>query len=79
MTSKHTKESTIEFFEKHNCFGLQQSNLVVFGQSTLPCMDFNGKIILSERHRIAKAPDGNGGLYTALTNPRNDILKVLGS
>ena len=48
MTSEHTKEPTIEFFEKHDYFGLDPSNVVVFEQNTLPCLEFDGKIILSE-------------------------------
>ena len=48
MTSEHTKEPTLEFFEKHDYFGLDPSNVVVFEQNTLPCLEFDGKIILSE-------------------------------
>ena len=76
MTSEHTKEPTLQFFKKHGYFGLSPANIIVFEQNTLPTLDFEGKVYLSDKHRISRAPDGNGGLYAALVDPRNDILKV---
>ncbi|XP_047522522.1 UDP-N-acetylhexosamine pyrophosphorylase [Pieris napi] len=66
MTSEHTKAPTAKYFKDHSFFGLNEGNIVYFKQGTLPCFDFEGKILLDEKHHIASAPDGNGGLYHAL-------------
>lgn len=75
MTSEFTKLATIKFFEDHNYFGLDSHNVVVFEQYTIPCLDLNGNLMLESNHHICKAPDGNGGLYAALINPKHDILR----
>ena len=66
MTSEATKESTAEFFRQNNYFGLSEENLVLFEQGMQPCLTKDGKIILDEKFKLSKAPDGNGGLYKAL-------------
>ena len=68
MTSEHTKAPTVKFFEAHNFFGLKSENLVFFEQRMIPCFNENGKIILETKSKVARAPDGNGGLYWALRN-----------
>lgn len=66
MTSAPTMGPTETFFKANNYFGLNKENIVFFKQGTLPCFTLEGKIILSEKHRLSRAPDGNGGLYRAL-------------
>lgn len=66
MTSEHTKGPTADYFKNNSFFGLNEEDVVFFEQGTLPCFDFDGKIILDEKFHLSSAPDGNGGLYRAL-------------
>jgi len=68
MTSEHTMEPTVEFFKEHNYFGMNPQNLRFFEQRMIPCFQDDGKIILQTKSKVARAPDGNGGLYWALKN-----------
>ncbi|EFN75720.1 UDP-N-acetylhexosamine pyrophosphorylase [Harpegnathos saltator] len=68
LTSEATHDATVTYLSKHNYFGLKEKNVKAFKQGMLPCFTFDGKIILDAKHRISKAPDGNGGLYRALEN-----------
>ncbi|XP_011403573.1 PREDICTED: UDP-N-acetylhexosamine pyrophosphorylase-like protein 1 [Amphimedon queenslandica] len=79
MTSEYTRDTTIKFFNDHKYFGLDKRNVVIFEQNTLPCVDFNGRILLDKKNSIARAPDGNGGLYAALVNKNNNVLKDMNS
>lgn len=37
-----------------------------FVQGTLPCLTYEGKIIMETGATLSSAPDGNGGIYHAL-------------
>ncbi|XP_076168716.1 UDP-N-acetylglucosamine pyrophosphorylase mmy isoform X2 [Ptiloglossa arizonensis] len=66
LTSEVTHDETVAFLSEHNYFNLKEDNVKIFKQGMLPCFTLEGQIILDEKHKISKAPDGNGGLYRAL-------------
>ncbi|KAF9539616.1 UDP-N-acetylglucosamine pyrophosphorylase [Mortierella hygrophila] len=66
MTSGPTRPATVAFFQENNYFGLSSDNIVFFEQGTLPCLTFDGKIMMESKSQVAVAPDGNGGVYAAL-------------
>ncbi|KXZ54652.1 hypothetical protein GPECTOR_4g718 [Gonium pectorale] len=71
MTSAFTHAETIAHFEAGGYFGLQPGQVHFFQQGFLPCLTEEGalgrgKLILEARGSLAKAPDGNGGVYLSL-------------
>ena len=77
MTSAPTRQPTEDFFEAHNYFGLDKSQIMFFNQGTLPCFNEDGtQILLEQKDRYCESPDGNGGFYKALqTGPIDDMQK----
>ncbi|KAL9680495.1 hypothetical protein QQ045_018374 [Rhodiola kirilowii] len=70
MTSAFTDEAIRKFFESHKYFGLEPDQVTFFQQGTLPCISSDGRFIMETPYNVAKAPDGNGGVYTALKTSR---------
>jgi len=68
MTSEATKVATHQFLEKHQYFGLSKEQVTIFEQRVIPAFDNQGKFIMETKSKIARSPDGNGGLYWALKN-----------
>ena len=71
MTSEKNDQATRNFLEEKNFFGYNKDFIRFFIQEMAPCCDFNGKILLESKNRIATSPNGNGGWYTSLIkNPQ---------
>ena len=68
MTSPLNYNATVEIFEAADYFGLGEENVVIFQQGTLPNFDFDGRVLLAEKDKIASSPDGHGGSLKALHN-----------
>eukprot|EP01017_Pseudomicrothorax_dubius_P011576 TRINITY_DN1435_c0_g2_i4.p1 TRINITY_DN1435_c0_g2~~TRINITY_DN1435_c0_g2_i4.p1 ORF type:complete len:413 (+),score=118.61 TRINITY_DN1435_c0_g2_i4:222-1460(+) len=68
MTSDGNDREVRVFFETNGYFGLPAEDVVFFTQDSLPAIDYDGKIFLSDRGQAFLAPNGNGGVYTSLEN-----------
>lgn len=66
MTSERNDEETREFFKEHNFFGYPKEDVYFFIQDMAPATDFDGKVLLEEKHKIALSPNGNGGWFSSL-------------
>lgn len=68
MVNEETIELMTNFFKENWYFGLDSTQVFIFPQAMLPALEFDGKIILSEKHKISMSPNGNGGVYEGLLN-----------
>jgi len=66
MTSPMNYAQTVEIFAADNYYGLDAKDVFIFQQGTLPNFDFEGRILLEDKARIARSPDGHGGCIRAL-------------
>lgn len=73
MTSEKNDSFTRQFLEAHDFFGYPREKVRFFQQKTAPCVDFSGKLLLEEKGRIARSPNGNGGWYSSLLEA--DIMR----
>jgi UDP-N-acetylglucosamine/UDP-N-acetylgalactosamine diphosphorylase len=66
MTSPATHDETIEYLREHEHFGLPAEDVHIFCQGTMPAVDMHsGRLLLEEKSRIFKNPDGHGGMLAA--------------
>ena len=66
MTSEKNHQATIDFFEENNYFGYPAENVRFFMQDMAPAVDYDGKLLLEEKGRLATSPNGNGGWFKSL-------------
>lgn len=66
MTSVENAEATAAFWREHDHFGLSAAEVRFFPQRQLPAVDHRGRIILTERGRLAMSPNGHGGVLEGL-------------
>lgn len=67
MTSPLNHGATVDFFDKHQHFGLDPRTIHFFIQGVMPSLDReSGRVLLAGPDKIAFNPDGHGGTLRAL-------------
>jgi UDP-N-acetylglucosamine/UDP-N-acetylgalactosamine diphosphorylase len=66
MTSPLNHAETLEIFRSNDYYGLDDKNVFIFQQGTLPDFSSAGEILLADKDRISCSPDGHGGSLKAL-------------
>ena len=66
MTSQANDADTRQFFKQHAFFGLTPDRVKFFTQGMLPAFWPDGRLVLEGPDRLFLAPDGHGGVLSAL-------------
>ncbi|MGO4348152.1 UTP--glucose-1-phosphate uridylyltransferase [Paenibacillus sp. MCAF9] len=66
MTSPDNHEATKAFFHSLQYFGYPSKDCFFFQQNTMPALDHDGKLLLSEDGTLMLAPSGNGECFASL-------------
>lgn len=66
MTSDLNFDSTTAFFKEKKNFGYPDEYISFFKQEMAPACDFNGKVLLEAKNKIAVSPNGNGGWFLSM-------------
>ena len=66
MTSEKNDEETRRFFEEKNYFGYPREDVKFFVQEMAAAVDYQGRLLLEEKGRLATSPNGNGGWFSSL-------------
>ena len=66
LTSETNNDATVAAFQQSNFWGLDPDSVHFIVQGLMPAVDFDGKILMANKSKIAMAPDGHGGSLRAL-------------
>lgn len=66
LTSEINNDATVAAFDANDYFGLARESVHFIVQGLVPAVDYEGKILLAEKGKIAMTPDGHGGSLRAL-------------
>ena len=68
MTSEKNNDTTIKFMQEKKFFGYNPEFVHFFRQEMAAATDYEGKIYLEEKGRLATSPNGNGGWFVSMKN-----------
>lgn len=66
MTSDKNHDKTVEFITEKNFFGYKEDYVHFFRQEMAPATDYEGKVYMEGKAKIANSPNGNGGWYSSM-------------
>ncbi len=66
MCSELNYQTTGNYFQSNNFFGLSEKQVHFFVQGTMPAIGLDGKLIIAAEDSLALAPNGHGGTLLAL-------------
>ena len=75
MTSDLNYESTTKFFKEKKNFGYPDEYVHFFKQEMAPCCDYNGKVLLERKDKVAVSPNGNAGWF--LSMKKTGVLDIV--
>jgi len=68
LTSEANDAETRAFFAEHAHFGLEPERIFFMRQGMIPALDPAGRILLAARDEVFMAPNGHGGVLSALAS-----------
>ena len=66
MTSDKNHDTTVRFLTEHEFFGYKAEYVHFFQQKMALAVDYDGKIFLEGKGKMASSPNGNGGWFVSL-------------